>query len=143
VRLRRLGEALRRRDNWGQLVKFCAVGASGYVVNLLVYLVLLEAVGLDFRLAAIGSFLVAVTNNYVLNRAWTFRDERGRVWGQAWRFFVVSVATLVANLVVLQALVSAGIGEFVAQAAAIVVVTPVSFIGNKIWSFRRPGPPIG
>ena len=141
--LRRLLDALRQRGNWGQLIKFCTVGASGYVVNLLVYLLLLEVVRLDFRLAAIGSFLVAVTNNYVWNRTWTFRDERGDVWAQAWRFLVVSVATLLANLVVLQALVSAGVGEIGAQAVAIVVVTPVSFTGNKIWSFRPSRPPVG
>ena len=38
---------------------------------------------------------------------------------------------------------TAGIGEIVAQAVAIVVVTPVSFTGNKIWSFRTSRPPVG
>ena len=31
----------------------------------------------------------------------------------------------------------AGLGEVTAQAIAIVIVTPVNFIGNKLWSFRR------
>ena len=37
------------------------------------------------------SFLVAVTNNYVWNRLWTFRGERGHVAYQGMRFFVVSL----------------------------------------------------
>ena len=37
--------ALGRRHNWLQLLRFCVVGASGYVVNLAVYLLLLR--GLD------------------------------------------------------------------------------------------------
>ena len=37
----RMDAALRRRANWEQLVKFCLVGAMGYVVNLAVYTVLL------------------------------------------------------------------------------------------------------
>ena len=129
--------ALRKRANWEQLVKFCVVGASGYVVNLVVYTLLLEGADLHYVLAAIGSFLVAVTNNYAWNRAWTFRHVRGHVVLQGLRFFVVSALALGANLLVLHALVSAGLGEVTAQAIAIVLVTPVNFVGNKLWSFRR------
>ncbi len=133
----RVDAALRRRANWEQLVKFCVVGATGYVVNLAVYTLLLNGVGLHYVPAAIGSFLVAVTNNYVWNRLWTFRGQRGHVVHQGLRFFVVSTIALVANLLVLHALVQAGLGEVVSQALAIMLVTPVNFVGNKLWSFRH------
>ena len=100
--------ALRRRANWEQLVKFCVVGATGYVVNLAVYTFLLEVVGLHYLPAAIGSFLVAVTNNYTWNRVWTFRGQRGHVVLQGLRFLVVSTTALGANLLVLHLLVEAG-----------------------------------
>ena len=114
-----------------------AVGWSGYVVNLVVYTILLKWAGLHYIPAAIGSFLVAVANNYALNRAWTFRVERGHVGAQGWRFLVVSTASLLANLTVLHLLVTLDVGEILAQAIAIVLVTPLNFIGNKLWSFRR------
>jgi putative flippase GtrA len=133
----RLDAALRRRANWEQLVKFCVVGATGYVVNLAVYAVLLSVFDFHYALAAVGSFLVAVTNNYLWNRLWTFRRQRGHVVHQGLRFFVVSALALGANLVVLHLLVEAGVGELVAQAIAIVLVTPVNFVGNKLWSFRH------
>ena len=133
----RVDAALRRRANWEELVKFCVVGASGYVVNLAVYTLLLKWAGLHYAVAAIGSFLVAVTNNYVWNRAWTFREQRGHLVLQGVRFLVVSTLALAANLVVLHLLVEAGLGEVVAQAIAIVLVTPVNFVGNKLWSFRH------
>jgi dolichol-phosphate mannosyltransferase len=126
---------LRKRKNWEQLVKFCVVGASGYVVNLAVYTLLLDVVGLHYISAAVGSFLVAVTNNYTLNRLWTFRSQRGDVAYQGMRFLVVSTVALLANLVVLHGLVSLGLGEVVGQAIAIMLVTPVNFVGNKLWSF--------
>ena len=132
----RMDAALRRRANWEQLVKFCLVGATGYVVNLAVYTVLLEVAGLHYLPAAIGSFLVAVTNNYLWNRAWTFRHQRGHVVMQGARFLLVSTLALGANLLVLHLLVRAGLGEVLAQAIAIVLVTPVNFVGNKLWSFR-------
>ena len=131
----RVRAGLRKRSNWEQLVKFCVVGASGYVVNLAVYTLLLDAAGLHYISAAVGSFLVAVTNNYTLNRLWTFRSQRGGVAYQGMRFLVVSTVALLANLAVLHGLVSLGLGEVIAQAIAIVIVTPVNFVGNKLWSF--------
>jgi dolichol-phosphate mannosyltransferase len=133
----RVDAALRRRATWEELVKFCVVGASGYVVNLAVYTLLLKAAGFHYVPAAIGSFLVAVTNNYLWNRTWTFRHQRGHLVLQGMRFLVVSTLALGANLVVLHLLVRAGLGEVVAQAIAIVLVTPVNFVGNKLWSFRH------
>ena len=133
----RAGAALRRPHNWVQLAKFCAVGATGYVVNLAVYTLLLRGFDVHYLLAATGSFLVAVTNNYLLNRLWTFRDDRGHLAYQGLRFLLVSTVALLANLVVLHFLIQAGVGKILAQAIAIVLVTPLNFVGNKLWSFGR------
>jgi len=135
--LARTRGALGRRANWLQLIRFCAVGASGYVVNLAVYTLLLRGVELHYLLAATGSFLVAVTNNYTWNRLWTFRGQRGHVAYQGLRFLVVSTLALSANLLILYILVRLGVGELIAQAIAIVLVTPLNFVGNKLWSFGR------
>jgi putative flippase GtrA len=131
------GLALRARRNWIQLAKFCAVGAVGYVVNLGVYSLLLNWANLYYLIAAVGSFCVAVTNNYLLNRYWTFHHQRGHFAYQGARFLVVSVVSLGANLLILHLLITAGLGKIVAQAAAIILVTPLNFVGNKLWSFRR------
>jgi putative flippase GtrA len=131
----RVGAALRRRRNWEQLIKFCAVGITGYAVNLWVFSLLVLVLEVHYIPAAVCSFLVAVTNNYTWNRLWTFRDQRGHVAYQGMRFLVVSTLALGANLVVLHLLVVAGLAEVFAQAIAIVLVTPVNFVGNKLWSF--------
>jgi dolichol-phosphate mannosyltransferase len=128
---------LRTRRHWVQLGKFCVVGAAGYVVNLAVYAALLHA-SLHYLLAATGSFLVAVSSNYALNRLWTFRDRRGGVAAQGMRFLIVAVTSLGANLLVLHVLITLGTGKFFGQAIAIVLVTPLNFVGNKLWSFRQP-----
>ncbi len=130
------GDALRRQGNWIQLAKFCAVGASGYAVNLIVYTTLVHAAGLNYIAAAVCSFAVAVANNYAWNRLWTFRRERGHVALQGAKFLVVSLAALGANVAVLALLVELGLPKVPAQATAIVLVTPLSFLGNKLWSFR-------
>ncbi len=123
--------------NWQQLGKFCAVGAVGYLINLVVYDALLHE-GLHYLVAATCSFLVAVTSNYTWNRLWTFREHRGHVGIQGMRFLAVSLVALGANLFVLHVLIAyAALGKLSAQAVAIVLVTPLNFVGNKLWSFRR------
>ena len=133
----RLVASLRSVKNWQQLGKFCVVGAVGYLINLAVYDALLHE-GLHYLVAATCSFLVAVTSNYVWNRIWTFREHRGHLGIQGMRFFLVSLGALAANLVVLHLLVAhGGLDKLPAQAVAIVIVTPLNFVGNKLWSFRR------
>ena len=132
----RLRLALGRSGNWVQLAKFATVGASGYVVNLAVFSALVLS-DVHYLVAAVCSFLVAVTNNYLWNRLWTFRRERGSLVHQGARFLAVSSVALVANLVCLRLLVAAGLEEIPAQAIAIVLVTPWNFAANKLWSFRR------
>ena len=133
----RAGAALRRPHNWVQLAKFCTVGATGYVINLAVFSALVLGADWHHLVAATVSFLVAVTNNYTWNRVWTFRGQRGHVAYQGIRFLIVAVCALAANLLILDGLVMLGMEKIPAQALAILLVTPLNFIGNKLWSFRR------
>ena len=133
----RAGQALRSPHNWVQLAKFSAVGASGYVVNLAVYTALLKGADLHYALAATCSFVVAVTNNYTWNRLWTFHAQRGHVGWQGLRFLVVALVAYIANLALLTGFVALGLDKVLAQAIAVVLVVPLNFLGNKLWSFRR------
>jgi dolichol-phosphate mannosyltransferase len=127
---------MRHPPNWWQLVRFTAVGASGYVVNLLTFAAFVHGLGTDYRLAAVAAFVVAVTNNFFWNRHWTFDASEGHAGRQAARFLVVSLAAFAVNLALLEALVAgAGLPELAAQAIAVASATPCNFLGNKLWTF--------
>jgi putative flippase GtrA len=133
----RVRSGLRKPHNWVQLIKFCAVGGSGYVVNLCVFALCVEVLGLHHLIGATVAFVVAVTNNFWWNRHWTFRAGQGHAGFQAARFFTVSVAAFLFAATVLELLVSVvELPELPSQAIAIVAATPLNFIGNKMWSFR-------
>ncbi len=123
-----------------QFVRFCAVGASGYAVNLAVYAAML-ALGLHYLAAAAVSFLVAALSNYVWNRVWTFQARGERLLGQSARALTVSALSLGANQLFLLALVGAGADHLAAQAVAILLVTPFSFAANKLWAFAEDARP--
>jgi putative flippase GtrA len=134
--LRRVQLATRKPANWLQLFKFGLVGASGYVVNLVAFGLLAEVAGLHHLVAAVGAFVVAVSNNFLWNRIWTFDARHGHAGFQAARFLCVSLAGLAVNLVLLELLIRAGdLAELPAQAIAVALSMPLNFVGNKLWTF--------
>jgi putative flippase GtrA len=154
--VRRINLGARKPQNWMQLLKFGSVGASGYVINLAVFALLVHFADLHHMAAAVGAFVVAVSNNFWWNRHWTFAAGAGHagwpaeparakpsraaveaLYFQAARFFVVSLVGLAINLVLLELFISSfDLPELAAQALAVALVTPVNFIGNKLWTFE-------
>lgn len=123
-------------SDWAQLVRFCLVGASGYVVNLLVFAVLLHVAGFHYIAAGIGAFCIAWLNNFALNRHWTFQNAGRSALSQGARYLAVSLVTLGINLVILHQLVVWDTPEVPAQAIAVLLVTPIAFLLNRRWAFR-------
>ena len=139
----RVRKGMGRSHNWVQLVKFCAVGGSGYAVNLCVFAIVFGVLDAHHLVAATAAFVVAVLNNFWWNRHWTFGARAGHAGFQVTRFFAVSVGAFLFAVVVLEVLVRADVPEFAAQAISIVAATPLNFVGNKMWSFAigSPGSP--
>ncbi len=132
----RIGAAARQSATWLQLLKFGLVGASGYLINLAVFVLLAGSLDVHHLVAAIGAFCVAVTSNFVWNRYWTFSATDGHAGFQAVRFFAVSVGALAINLAALEALVhGTSLGDLTAQAIAVALAMPFNFLGNKLWTF--------
>ena len=133
----RLIHGMRRPANWLQLVRFGLVGGAGFIVNLAVYALFVHPLGADYHVAAVAAWLVAVLNNFILNRHWTFDARDGQFHFQALRFLLVSLVAFGVSLVLLTLLVeSAGMAKVPAQALAVLAATPLNFLGNKLWSFR-------
>ncbi|MGD1055874.1 MAG: GtrA family protein [Solirubrobacteraceae bacterium] len=133
----RLLHGMRKPANWLQLVRFGLVGGVGFIVNVAVYALFVHSVGLDYRAASVVAWLVAVINNFVLNRHWTFDAREGRAHFQALRFLVVSLVAEAFSLLLLTLLVQGGgVAKIPAQALAVAASMPLNFLGNKLWSFR-------
>jgi putative flippase GtrA len=133
----RVRHGVRKPHNWLQFGRFAAVGASGYIVNLAVFAVCVHAAGINYKLAAVLAFVVSVINNFWWNRHWTFGAKEAHPVQQGIKFFAVSLVTFGFSYVVLVSLVDgAGTAKVIAQAISIAAGTPLSFVGQKLWSFR-------
>jgi putative flippase GtrA len=133
----RVRHGVRKPQNWWQLIQFGAVGATGYIVNLVAFAICVHLLGIDYKIGAPIAFVISVINNYWWNRHWTFRTNRAHPVHQGLKFFAVSLVAFGFSYVILVSLVDgAGTAKIVAQAVSIAAATPLSFIGQKLWSFR-------
>ena len=57
-----------------RLLKFGSVGILGVVTNLTIYTTLIF-LDLNYNLASSLAFVVAVSQNFMLNKRWTFKDH--------------------------------------------------------------------
>jgi len=124
-----------------QFVKFGIVGASGFLVNLIVFTLLQRVVpnhdrALQYDVIYSIAFLSGGVSNYYLNRVWTFRSS-GHAMREGAKFLTVSLMALAIGLVV-SALLSPYLGHghktwFVANVAGIFV----NFFVNKYWTFKH------
>ena len=126
-----------------QFVKFSIVGASGFIVNLIVF-TLLQRVVPDhaqpgpYTVIFSISFLAGGVSNYYFNRIWTFRST-GHAVREGTQFLTVSAIALIVGLVVshlVAPLIGHGYGHttwFIATVAGIFV----NFFLNKYWTFKN------
>jgi putative flippase GtrA len=134
---RRFSYEVRHPENHKQLVRFLCVGASGYVVNLVSFLILVHPLSASDKLAFVLAAVIAATNNFFWNRHWTFRAKEDHPVRQGVRFFLVSFLVLLFAAGVYSLLVSAGISQHtLADGIAWIIATPLSFLVQKLWSFR-------
>lgn len=120
-----------------RFIKFSVVGLSGTLVNMAVYAVAVNS-GLYYLLAAVVSFLFAVTNNFYWNFRWTFKGQaayRSRR-NKYFRFLAVSLINLAINLFLLRLFVEMmTMDKTLAQLVSIGLVSILNFIMNSRFTF--------
>jgi putative flippase GtrA len=133
----RFSYEVRHPENHKQLVRFLCVGASGYIVNLVSFFILVHPLSSPDTLAFVLAAVVASTNNFFWNRHWTFKAKHDHAGRQAARFFLVSAVVLLLSLGIYRLLVGAGISQHtMADGIAWIIATPISFVVQKLWSFK-------
>ena len=132
-----------------RFARFATVGLLGTFIDLVLFLVLRTWFSWPTLLANICSYSAGIVNNYLLHRAWTFRDrQRTAALLQFARFALVSLSALALNTL-LVLLLAAPLGtlltlpqwsELLAKACATVVGFGWNFVANRAWTFKQAAP---
>ncbi|MDH2919342.1 MAG: GtrA family protein [Sideroxydans sp.] len=130
-----------------RFMKFGAVGASGVLVNLAVLFVSQEFLfrtihSADMRLnvSLATAIFCATVNNFLWNRAWTWRDRQHHPdkhlllhFGQ----YALAVWIGIVLQFVLTKLLVSHLHYLVANTSAIVLASVFNFLVNNFWTFRH------
>jgi dolichol-phosphate mannosyltransferase len=122
-----------------EFVKFGIVGGIGTLINITILYLLTEKVGVYYMISAIISFIFAMSNNFILNKIWTFKENVKLGIGKKYlQFGLVSISALLVNLLFLYIFTEIlGIYYIISQILAIGIALIINFIGNKIWTFSK------
>lgn len=120
-----------------RFLKYAAVGFSGTLIDFLVLLLLVEIISWPILVSNTISFLLAVINNYTLNKLWTFEDKSKRVAHQFGKFLCVSIVGFAINSCLMLIFLRAGIWYVAAKVFIIAIVLVWNFTMNTFWTFRK------
>lgn len=118
-----------------QMIRYVAVGLSGYAVQVGSFTAIAHLAGLDYRLAGLLAGLLALVSNFVLHRHWTFQATHGHVGHQVTYYAAISAVLFAAQLAILHLLVTMDLPDVPAEAASILAVVPVNFFAQRRFSF--------
>jgi dolichyl-phosphate beta-glucosyltransferase len=123
--------------------KYSLVGTSGTILDLLAIYIFVEFLYLNVILAAILAFIVAATNNFVLNKIWTFNNKSKEYRHQYLKFIIVSVIGLTITIFLMYIFNTIlGIWYLIAKLMTSGIVLFWNFLGNRLWTFKPDQPVI-
>jgi putative flippase GtrA len=119
-----------------QMARYAVVVVCGYLLAIALYSGELDA-GVPAYLALGIAFVLNGLFNFALLRVWAFPPSGRSFGGDLRRFCAVAAASFVVNYASFAVLYSAiEMRATAAQRLAILIAAPVTFLANRLWSFR-------
>ncbi len=119
-----------------RLLRYAIVGSLGTWID--IFIVYLLVIGLQYPLflGTAIAFITAATNNFLLNKIWTFGDVAGKYRRQYIKFLIVSTLWLWLTLVLMWLFVNIlFISILWAKLWTSWIVLSWNFLANKYWTF--------
>jgi putative flippase GtrA len=131
------GRALPRvaRVEGERAAKYAVVGVANVAIDFLLY-ALLVTLGVWYPIAKAVSLTVATANGYTWNRLWTFHAGPHQ-YPMLARYVTVQGVCYAGNLALLAVLIELlDRSEIVAQAISLPMIAALSFMLQRLWTFR-------
>lgn len=120
-----------------EFLKFGIVGLSGVGIDFFVTWLCKEKIGINKYIANAAGFSLAVINNFLLNRYWTFEANNQAITNQFFKFLIIAVAGLAINSLLLFLIVKfTQINFYVTKLLVIGIVFFWNFYMNYLFTFH-------
>jgi dolichyl-phosphate beta-glucosyltransferase len=123
--------------NFWPFIKYCIVGTTGTAIDLIALYIFVEYFSIPIIPAAALSFLLAVTNNFIFNKIWTFKNHSKNYRKLYIKFLLVSTVGLALTVSFMHLFANIfGIWYIFAKILTSLIVLTWNFLGNKFWTFK-------
>jgi len=119
-----------------KFVKYSLVGATGMSMDIALMVCLVELAGWHPLSASVVSFAVSVSNNFIWNKLWTFRDTRNNYLKQYSQFFLAALVGLGINYIMMDWLLDHQVNYVLARFIVVAFIVLWNFFINSLWTFR-------
>src|SRR5208283_1422039 len=117
--------------------KYAIVGCLGTAIDMGSLYVFVEFLHIHLLLAAAMSFILAVINNFILNKYWTFQNKSSNIRKQFIKFLIVSITGLLLTELFMALFVyDLKIWYMASKLITSGLVLIWNFLANKYWTFK-------
>ena len=125
-----------------RIVKFCLVGACGFVVNMFFLWFFTETVGFFYLFSSVIAIEISLLNNFVLNALWTWHDRgkegKKEYFKRMLQYHVTASAAMLTNIAILWILTELfGVYYLASNVFGILCGSALNFFVNDRWTFKH------
>lgn len=125
------------RKSYGEIIRFAIVGTANFLIIMAVSWLLMHLFGINFYVANIIAYVLALVNNFYWNRIWVFRSTGERMGRQALMFLAAYGIAYLVQLGVIAVLVQwLGVNKDLANFIGLFPFGATNFLLNKFFAFR-------
>lgn len=125
------------RKSYGEIIRFAIVGIANFLIIMAVSWLLMHLFGINFYVANIVAYVLALVNNFYWNRIWVFRSTGERMGRQALMFLAAYGIAYLVQLGVMAVLVQwLGVNKDLANFIGLFPFGATNFLLNKFFAFR-------
>lgn len=113
------------------------MGTANFLIIMAVSWLLMHLFSINFYVANIVAYVLALVNNFYWNRIWVFRSTEGRMGRQALMFLAAYGIAYLVQLGVIAVLVQwVGVNKDLANFIGLFPFGATNFLLNKFFAFR-------
>lgn len=128
---------MQNRTNYTQIIKFAVAGAIGAGIEISLFILLVDFVGLYYLTANLFAIIVAVIVNYIISLKWVFDPGRYSRGVEFAVFMAVSFFALLLNQLLMWLMVDSWeLQTTLSKVLAIGAVAVFNFVAKKFFVFK-------
>ena len=120
--------------------KFTKFGITGFIntgVDWLAFTIFREIFGIEARFAQVMAHSLAMINSYIINKNWTFKNNKKYKKSEIFKFLIVQGTSLgigYAGMFILHD--NLGLNEYLCKVPIACVTVIINYFGNKLFVFK-------